>query len=140
MATYDPVVLTRLVVGEALGLGASFGATVLAAGESLPLTYTALGATLVFTAVLVRQVSANQKVYLDTVAGKDYEKAYADWQHRRDRWEDAERLNEARWENEHLRYTYGERTIDPGPYVPRPRPADLDRPPPRPGETQEPTP
>jgi hypothetical protein len=66
------------------------------------------------------------------VAGKDWELALKDWQHRRDLWDAESRLHEARWESERLRYTYGERAIDPGPYVPRLRPADLDIPPTRP--------
>lgn len=133
MAAYDHSTMMAKLVGDAVGAGGSVAAAIIAAGESTPLTYGALGATLVFTGLLVRQLTTNQRVYIKIVEGKDYELAYNAWQHRRDRWDDAQRLHEARWEAEQLRYTYGERAIDPGAYVPRSRPADLDRPPTRPG-------
>lgn len=129
MTPYDPRTMVLKLVGEALGIGGSVAAWVLGATEPAPLTYGALGATLVFTGLLVRQITTNQRVYIAIVAAKDRELAMKDWQHRRDRWDDGERINEARWETEKLRYTYGERPIDPGPYMPRPRPADLDTPP-----------
>lgn len=137
IASYDPPVMLAKLVGESAGIGASAATAIVAAGESLPLTYTALGATLVFTALLVRQLTANQRVYLTILEGKDYELAYNAWQARRDRWDDADRLAEARWEAEVVRWRHGERQTDPGPYVPRPRPADLDQPPQRSGIHQE---
>lgn len=122
------------LVFEAVGLGASVCAWLIGVTEATPLTYGALAATLGFTGLLVRQITTNQKVYVAIVAAKDRELAMKEWQHRRDRWDDAERLSEARWEAEKLRYTYGERQLDPGPYVPRPRPADIDTPPTFPGD------
>jgi hypothetical protein len=91
---------------------------IFAVGESTPLVVTSIGAVLGFATLLVRSVMANQRVYVDIVAGKDRELAQA-----------FDQIHYLRWEAETLRYRHGERELDPGPYIPR-RPPDNIPPPP----------
>jgi hypothetical protein len=93
---------------EVLGAAASAILGIIAVGESTPLTYSAIVAVLGFAGLLVRQITANQKMYVEIVASKDIELAQRD-----------DALHYLRWEMESMRYRYGERTVDPGPYAPR---------------------
>lgn len=108
MGTKDGVVKALAEIGGAVG---SAVAGIFAVGESTPLVVTSIGAVLGFATLLVRSVMSNQRVYVDIVAGKDRELAQA-----------FDQIHYLRWENEALRFRYGEREVDPGPYIPRRRP------------------
>lgn len=95
---------------EVLGAAGSAIVGIVAAGESTTLTASAVVAVLGFAGLLVRQIVNNQKLYIGIVAAKDNEIA-----------ERVAEIHYLRWEIESMRYRHGERTIDPGPYVPRAR-------------------
>lgn len=99
-------------LAEVAGAAGSAATGILAAGESTPLVVTSIGAVLGFATLLVRSVMANQRVYVEIVAGKDRELAERD-----------DVIHYLRWENESIRFRHGERELDPGPYVPRRPPA-----------------
>lgn len=106
------------VLGEILGAAAAATAGIFSAGasEAMPLTVTAIGAVLGFATLLVRSVLSSQRIYVEIVAAKDRELAERD-----------DTIHYLRWEAERLRYRYGEREVDPGPYVARGR--QIPRPP-----------
>lgn len=103
---------------EVLGAVGSAIVGIVAAGESTTLTASAVVAVLGFAGLLVRQIVNNQKLYIGIIAGKDKEISDRD-----------DIIHEIRWEMESMRYRIGERTIDPGPYVPRRPPAPHGAPP-----------
>lgn len=95
-------------IAEVVGATGAASAGIIAAGESMPITVTAIGAVLGFATLLVRSVTANQRVYVEIVAAKDREIADRD-----------DTIHYLRWENESVRFRHGERDVDPGPYIPR---------------------
>ena len=99
---------TVKLLGEICGIAGSAVTALVAAGDSVPLTGTAIVAVLGFATLLVRSVLANQHVYVEIVAQKDRELAERD-----------DTIHYLRWENDSIRFRHGEREIDPGPYVPR---------------------
>ena len=104
--------MDRMVVlkmgGDVIGATISALVGILAAGDSTPLTYSAIVAVLGFAGLLVRQLSNTQKLYVGIVEAKDREL------HERD-----DTIHYLRWEMEALRFRHGERALDPGPYIPR---------------------
>ena len=94
------------------GAAASAILAIFAAGESTPITYSAIVAVLGFAGLLVRQIVNNQKLYIGIVAAKDAEIT-----------ERVAEIHYLRWEIESMRFRHGERAIDPGLYIPRTPPA-----------------
>lgn len=107
-------------IAEAIGAVGASAVGIIAAGESMPITVTAIGAVLGFATLLVRSVTANQRVYVEIVAAKDREIADRD-----------DTIHYLRWENESIRFRHHEREVDPGPYIPR-RPPYIPPPAPTP--------
>lgn len=94
--------------GEILGATVSAVGGILAAGESAAITTSAIVAVLGFAGLLVRQVMTGQRAIWQIVAAKD-----------REIQDEKDANHYLRWEMERLRYLYGERQVDPGPYTPR---------------------
>lgn len=95
--------------------GASFSALVgiFAATDNTLITVTAITAVLGFAGLLVRQVVVAQKAIWEIVKAKESEAEAA-----------KDEAHYAHWELERLRYAYGERVIDPGPYSSRGKVSD----------------
>lgn len=94
--------------GEIFGTTVSAIIGVVTASDNGALTVTAIGGVLTFAGLLVRQVVKSQDAVWKINAAKDV------------RIEELEERDHYRsWEFETLRFRYGERQMDPGPYVPR---------------------
>lgn len=100
--------LAAKVAIEAVGVVAGTAAGVFAVTDNTAITVTAITAVLGFAGLLVRQVTSAQKYVWQIVEAKDK---------RIEELEDHDHYMS--WEMEKLRFTYGERIIDPGPYMPR---------------------
>lgn len=108
------VILAKMLAD--LTLGTMSGViSLLAVGESTTITYSAVAAVLVFAGLLVREVVKAQRAVWLIVEAKDRQLAAKD----AEMDEVLETKRYLRWELEKLRYTYGERTMDPGPYSAR---------------------
>lgn len=103
-------------LGEVAGVtGAALAAINGAVDNNTAITVTAIGAVLGFAGLLVRQVVLAQKAIWLIVKAKDEEIA----EHKATEGELREALRYSEWEKEKLRWTYGERNLDPGPYAPK---------------------
>lgn len=117
-----PTMIAKLAA-EVVLVAASGLTSLLAAVEGDTLVApTAVVAFIGFTGLLVRQVTGNQKVYVDILAGKDAELAALRKAYAQDVADRDDQVHYLRWEVETLRYRHGERLVDPGPFVPRVRP------------------
>lgn len=96
------------ILSEIVAATGSAVVGILAATDSTVITVTAIGAVLGFAGLLVRQVVVQQKAVWEIVTATKAEAESA-----------KDEAHYAHWELEKLRYSYGERVIDPGPYTPR---------------------
>lgn len=94
--------------GEIAGATTSAVVGIFAVSDNTALTVTAITAVLGFAGLLVRQVVVAQKAIWQIVSAKDARIAELE-----------ETDHYKSWEMEKLRFTYGERILDPGPYIPR---------------------
>lgn len=101
------IVLGKIVADiAAMSIAAWVGIVV--AAESTPIAVSAIVAVLGFAGLLVRLVVKAQQAVWDIVEAKNAEIDTL-----------REDLHYSEWEKERLRFTYGERVVDPGPFVPR---------------------
>jgi hypothetical protein len=101
------MVLVKALGDIAGATGSALLGIIAADGNNTAITITAIGAVLGFAGLLVRQVVQAQRAIWLIVRAKDEEI---------DRQREA--LHYSDWEKEKLRWSYGERPLDPGPYVP----------------------
>lgn len=100
--------LARALVDVAGATGSAVVGIIAAETNNTAITVTAIGAVLGFAGLLVNQVIRAQKAIWLIVRAKDDEIAGL-----------RESLHYAEWEQQRLRWSYGERPTDPGPYSPR---------------------
>lgn len=109
----EPMMLAKLG-GEAAGVMiAAVGGVLAASAQETAGTYVAISAWVGFAGLLVRHVVRSQQAVWRIVAEKDAEIAGL-----------RDQLHYAEWEQSMLRYSYGERSVNPGPYQPRHRHGD----------------
>lgn len=98
------------VAGAISGAVAIFGLT-----DSTAITSGGLVALFGLGGVFVRQFSKGQRTYLEAYRLKEAEAELA-----------KDETHYTHWEMERLRYSYGERVMDPGPYIPRRPPPEKE--------------